>query len=590
MPTKYGTTPNNHIMEYKLDNALQQWYHYHLHHSIDNNDSRAILIEKLQQVLNVPHKPNMQRRYIQANIPLMPYDFNKTFHEIDTDLDILYQQLGHLANTIIAYFNYAQTNKRFLRQKLRQLSYMVNEFHLLAGQHYDNVVYITDNFTNTQLVDTKLSGSHVAQVLTDEGIVTLGLNNSHNVSDTASIYTFNGNGQAGNYHIISPDILEDDTETLPKNMFYLSTEDAHDDINAILDNQPETWFEYQMLNFPQSIKDQYPQYDFGWAHGKMQGDTLRLHIIIKLPEVQYINWIHLIPYLPSRYATGHISIYRLATSVDGDRYLPVYHHKPILHQDIDLLIIADPMLTDTPHDIRDLADSKMAGQGVWHFPTRQAQYIEIVLDQDEAFTENIGIERYDIVQQTTDHSKHQISPRQVHKEIQDGLPGEYEVSEDVSISKDIDIVEGWRYCIGIRDINIYNRDFKNTSTFTSVAHELNREIRAISIQVNEHIPDEFIDIPDDHNSWIQYYISFNDIDWHPISPIHHRELYGHRIPPKIYILNEHYRQDPTMAHGYLKTDGTPNRVRLKAVMARPSHLETYTPILENYTIRCVLKE
>lgn len=596
MPYKHRLASKNIVLEAKIMYALRYWMGYHQYYTVDNYDSITFLLDELRKVFDNPDKPILEPRPLRGNIPLMYYDLNKIFYETDADLDIIYKALNHLSNSMVSHFNYAQTNKSRLKQRLRKLSSMTNEFHLLSYQRYKNVHYISDNFNDTDKIDQEMITSRPAQVLTNEGVVTLGFDSSVNNSLKAKIERISGNGHLGNYHVVRRDVLNDNTNTLSRNMFYLAHEDPHDNPSTVLDNKPDTWIEYQMLNFPTDKKESYLGYSFPWATGKRHGDTLRMRMVIKLDTPQDVNWIHIDPYLPPGYALGKITVYSLGTSMDGIHYDPIYHYRPILHSDIDLIVVSEPHIIPDHVNINGMSDSKMAGQGIWNFSTRRAQYIEVILDQQESHPEEIGIPIYHRITTKRDsrgrtvETTTQITPREVSQEIQNDLPGRYPISDTTHIDKDIEVVAGWRYCLGLRDINIYTNTFADTSEIISQPHILEREIEAISLSVLERVPDEFIDVIETRNDWIQYYISLNDIDWYQISPVHHNVLTEDTIPPKIYTLNTHYYADSNERPGYIETDEPVHQVRLKAVFTRPEHLPSFTPILEEYTLRFVLKE
>ena len=586
----------NHILEQKIIRATHYWFEYHRRHTIDQYDSKAFLVDEMRKTFDQPHKPITYPRYLQSNMPLVPYEFNKLFYDIDGDLEILYNTFQRIANGLISHFNYAQTDKDRLRQHLRKISSMTNEYHLISTQRYKNIAYISDSFNNIDQVDHEFGSGLPCQILTNEGVVVLAFDSSKNLSPKASIESIDGNGMLGNYHVVRPDVLEDKSHMLPESMFYLSDDNPHDNPSDILDGRPDTWVEYQMVNITNTDKARYPGYDLSWAQGRRVGDKLRMRTVIKLNEPTNINWIHIDPYLPPAYNLSKITVHSINTSLDGISFEPIYPGRPILHTEIDLIVVSDPHVIPDHIYMNGFMGSKLVGQGVWNFPTRRAQYIEVVMDQAEAHDENIGVTRYSRISIKLDgtgqpvETKTQITQQEVSEEIRDGLPGKYPISETAYILKDVDSISGWRYCLGLRDVNIYSHTFAKSSEIITVPYKIDKEIQAIALEATERIPDEFVDDIALRNNWISYYISFDDVDWHPISPTHHRAITGHPIPPKVYTLNTQYYADPNEEPSYIETPEPVYQVRLKAVLNRPDDLLSFTPILEDYTLRIITKE
>lgn len=596
MPYRYSLVPKNPILEYKLQHALNHWAEYHKDHTIDQYDSNSTLVDQLHDTFNQPDKPLMYKRFIQGNMPLMPQDFDRTFYEVDKDLEILYGALNLISDNLISHFNYAQTDKLRSKNKLRRLSSMTNEFHLLAHQQYMNVNYITNTFSTTESIDYEFMSGLPAQVLVDQGVVTLGFYSSINISPDATVHKLEGNGQLGNAHVINPDIIEDESRALSHDMFFLEHKDPHDNPRNILDSKPDTWVEYQRVNIPNDIKQQYPEHDFSWATGQRMGDTLRMRLIIKLEQPTRINWLHIDPYLPPRYARGHITVHSINTSLDGIKFYPIYEHHPVLHTEIDLIAVSSPYIIPDFVQLEAEEHHKLASQGIWNFPSVDAQYVEIVLDQHKSTPELFGITVYEETRSKRDSdgilvtTSTRVPESSVSEEVQEGLPGQYNISDDVYIDKSIDVVAGWRYCLGLRDINIYHNTFAESSELVSKPHKFDKPIEAIAMHVSEYIPEEFIEDIGQRYDWVEYLISFNDVDWYPISPIHHRAFGDEHIPPKIYTINTNYYDDPNELPHNIQLPEDVYQVRVKIILHRPEDLELFTPLIEEYTLRVVFKE
>ena len=167
------------------------------------------------------------------------------------------------------------------------------------------------------------------------------------------------------------------------------------------------------------------------------------------------------------------------------------------------------------------------------------------------------------------------------------------VDVDQYIEKDMVAFEGWRYLIGIRDINIRKREFVQQSEIITKKFTTNKPIKKIMLYTNEIIPEEFLELGlEFRNEWIKYYISINDIDWFRISPMHHSQVGELTIPPKIYEINSTdsiEERNNQLNKGYINSKEDVYSVRLKIVFTRPTTITTLTPILEEYALKCVLE-
>ncbi len=148
-----------------------------------------------------------------------------------------------------------------------------------------------------------------------------------------------------------------------------------------------------MVNIPESYKKQAFYYDVEWAKGKEHDDLLRVKIVVQLPKNEVINWINLNPYHAAG-SPGTVNVYSIRTSNDGIEYQGLFQNDQfVLNQEIN----------KTPQSYRaedlfdgseNFAKTKFSGQGVWSFPSREAKYIEIVLEQPNSYKELLGQEAF----------------------------------------------------------------------------------------------------------------------------------------------------------------------------------------------------
>jgi hypothetical protein len=355
-------------------------------------EKNAIISKTLRRFFERVGKPlTIARRAEYGHLPYLE-DYNTTAQEIVNDVSVAYSELEHIGDFISEAFNYNQNEKTKLKNRISTLSSMATDFNLISNESENNVVYFKDSFTNYNNVDTSTSAGTVVNISTSEGIATLARLSSVDCNTRASIKIIAGNGEAGNYHIARrTQVISDDGDTIIRAK-YISDDDAHDDPMAIIDNRPDTWFEYQMINASDSSKTVTRGYDIKWAKGKEYGDKLRLRIIIDLGSTQNINWINVNPYIPEK-SSGTVYVYSIKTSVDGIDYESIKDNITTLNSEInrvphtydkDKIFVGNIQYND-----------KSSSQGTFCFPPRSARYIEVIMDQDQSYMETIGHTYYE---------------------------------------------------------------------------------------------------------------------------------------------------------------------------------------------------
>ena len=539
-------------------------------------------------------KPLFQARKAEAGQLPFIEEYEENNKEIDEDLNILFAELDIITRYLVEYFNYAQAEQKRITNMVQGINGLVGDLQLLSEENMPDTSYMKESFTGYDLVETNMTvEENRAQIATQEGILTLKRVGVINRSVEGKVRQVEGNGTAGTAHLVRRLGLDDNNEIEYK---FVSEQTPNDEVEAIIDGSPDSIFEYQMVNVPESFKEQGRRYDFEWAKGDKNEDVLRAKIVIELTTAEDINWININPYYPPN-STGRLNVYSIRTSEDGFEYKGLYS---------DGVYVLNSDLNTTPQSYRlddlftgsnNFDNSKFAGQGVWSFPTRKAKFIEIVLDQTGSYTELIGQEAYyKRNKNTTTWTR--IRKQEVPENIVQGKTGTYSSDSTTEIKKVIEATEGWRYVIGLRDIQVMSYEFVETSEYVSKAFTVseNDVISELILYANEKIPESYLEKIATTNDWIRYYVSFDDITWTEISPMHRQPVADKEsFPPKIISINgneadvdkvfELYRTNLTMKEN-------PKQVRMKIILSRPKDdgVNTTTPIVEDYAIKILTKE
>jgi hypothetical protein len=533
------------------------------------------------------------RQVVYGELPFLE-DYYENNKEMEKDLAILFSELNTIATYLVDYFNYSQSEKERIMTIVRGINGVVTDLQMLTEETTPNTVYLKESFTNYDNVDVDLTDiENRCMIHTEEGVLTLRRTGATNRSIGSKVRTIQGNGMKGTYYLARKISAETDYD----NYEYVSTQITNDSEDALIDGNVDTVYEYQLVNIPESYKKQASYYDVEWAKGDEHNDLLKLKIVVQLPEVQTINWIDLKPYHAAG-SPGTVNVYSVRTSADGINYKGLF-------QDDEFVL--SQQVNGTPQSYRaedlfdgseDFANTKFTGQGVWSFPSREAKYVEFVLEQPNSYKELLGQEAY-YRRKADSGSWTRIPKQEVPSNIVDEKYGIHTVNGDYEIKKVLETVEGWRYAIGVRDIQIMSFEFDEASEYISKPFKVEDGIKKLLLYANEKVPSIYKDTVSESNDWIQYAVSFDDIDWYRISPQHHQPV-NDSFPAKILSINDN---ESDIASAFelhkqnIKLGELPTQVRLKITMKRPEKskedeipLLNTTPMVEDFALKILTEQ
>jgi hypothetical protein len=146
-----------------------------------------------------------------------------------------------------------------------------------------------------------------------------------------------------------------------------------------------------------------------------------------------------------------------------------------------------------------------------------------------------------------------------------------------------EMIDAFRYMIGIREIRLPNCTFADYSEYVSRVFTTDEQITSIMLETEEYIPG-------DDPSVLQYFISVdNGSAWYPITPIQ-RSYEG---VYKYFINNDSIENLLTNHSDKFKAQNlsvltNTNQVQLKIVMKKPKSITNYdyaTPIVYSYKLK-----
>lgn len=283
--------------------------------------------------------PLFQPRLIQAGDPPDPDDFNANLQAVLDDLNIIFAELENVEGIILENFNYFVSESNRLNRKTKSVASKLGDLVLFSKNVLKNSLFFTDSFNNINRIDfnSNLLNSTQCEINQSEGIITLPVIRTPDSiikADEDPAINTNSNGTPGNNFELGQAL--------------------NNDIKAVLDNNADTWFEYERV-LPIDADDQVP---------------LVLDLTINLGESKILNFVRI---NPNNFGTRtQVEIDTIETSIDGTSFVSIKDEIPIpgfIVEDEENIFALSP------------STSKFAGQGLFTFTPRQAKYIHIVLRQ-----------------------------------------------------------------------------------------------------------------------------------------------------------------------------------------------------------------
>ena len=281
-----------------------------------------------------------QTTKILPGTPADPLQYNLFTNAINRDLEAMFSEVGALDRLITSGFNSIISEREQILQISRRTANKLGDYLLYADPSLGGGYFFGDSFVSADRVDvgSPLVDTEECFLGQDEGVILLPLDGNPD-RPKVSTYIINkpSNGNTGNN-------AEVDVS-------------GKDDLAALSDNEPNTWFEYDRITAYES------------------NQSLILDLTIVLEKISIINHININSI--NFGAPTPVSIIALETSKDGAEYQSVKDEVPIK----DFV----PVDEENTFSLSS-STSKYAGQGFYSFLPRKAQYIHVVFEQHSPYS------------------------------------------------------------------------------------------------------------------------------------------------------------------------------------------------------------
>ena len=357
-----------------------------------------LVFSKLRHYFTNLGKPSLILRPAPKYGPPVSDDYNSMMAEIKNDLDVVFTESDTLTQGVQADFNFSETERELLKNRLVQIEEKTRDFEIYYGKSIGgiDVLYARDAFKDTSKIDKEATQGALANISTAEGLVTLAISGAEDQAaggkldiipgqpvrpepEAAGLVGNESNGFAGNNHEVVP--LSDKEISAREDGFkyrFVGEENNHARLDAIVDHDSSTWFEYEAVNI--SDKDKQTTKGYGlsfqvtpdkkirWDFDPDPDGVLRLMLRFTLPEPRVINWISFNPYIPPNSGAMPAKVASIHVAQSDD---------------------AEPIRIDATLDESATGINEESVQ-VYSFPKILAKRVDIRLEQPSKFSAKIG--------------------------------------------------------------------------------------------------------------------------------------------------------------------------------------------------------
>ena len=263
---------------------------------------------------------------------------NTNIRDILLNLNILFESSDDLENTIIQSFNYIVAEADRVAKEIRKVSSSLLDYGIYTDNVSTGITYHTDSFNDSSKTERDISFINVSMA---------------SINDNVGSLTLAVKSDAESARRVSNIVLNDASNGLPGNNRQIGAQ-YNGDIAAILDSNPDTWFEYEVVANEDNART----------------EPLTLDMMLELEDIAVINSITIDP---NNFGTKNpIIIDAIETSIDGSAWTTIEQQSSALE-----------FLNESEESQFELSpsSSRYKGKGIFTFFPRNTRYIHVIFRQ-----------------------------------------------------------------------------------------------------------------------------------------------------------------------------------------------------------------
>lgn len=521
-------------------------------------------------------------KYRPAVSTPMSDEYNAMLIESYSDMEYIIKDCETLNKLVSQSFIDAELGRTMMANELAYISKKVMAIgESIAKNQPAGTVIFTELFSDLEMTGNKNSVKS-CHVNTSDGILTL-RQNSKSSASIAKVEIDNkiSNGFPGNTHCV---------DTLNNELHFVGQNGLRLNPHAIIDEDKDTWFEYELFSITDEVRKQCNSYGFEYDEGVSwinNEDILRLKLIVHLAANKTCSWVTITPYLSEIKGVKNCYLEKCEVITASNNLYEVAISQVL----DDTLVFPFPSQEISRIEFTFVQPSKYLTK-VGHFYYTLANTSSMSIFQDYEYSDmftridghkpSVGLlgAKYDPTTKwiTYADSDTELPSNEYIKDKLFTLP-----ESTISRKAGQEIIDAYRYMIGIREISLSSCTFEKYGEYVSKRFVTDKVITSITLDTQEYIPGDDPEI-------LRYYISLNGgTTWHQIYPIHraYQGIY------KYYVNNDSIENllvnnSTEKKSKNLSIVGEAKSIQLKIEMDRPTNIENgeySTPIVYQYKLK-----
>lgn len=454
------------------------------------------------------NKPGFQ--YRPAMYAPISSEYNSMISEAYNDMKYIIDDCQNLSQSLEQSFTDCELSRTMMQNNINYLAQKIdNIIESVQYNQTEGLVVFTELFNNSSSQgNRKQDGSCFMD--TKNGILILGYKACNYIPITGiTIDNEKSNGLPGNTHCVNTENSE---------MHFIGQDGLHNNVKAMYDGNLDTWFEFELFSIPEKTREQCNNYGFDYEEGvSWIGDgPLVLQMTIHVDGSYKGSWFSITPYLSNikgvnsciikecNIITLDNNVYKVAENISfNELKLFTFPGKNI--KEIKITLVQD--------------SSYLTQVGHFYFTDVNTKNMSIFQDFDTSDTYTrvegktpsvslLGV-KYDPTTQWVDYNN---STSDI--EASYAKSGLFTIPiSTIQKKAGQEIVDAYRYMIGIRDMSLKSYVFNDKGTFVSEAYTTDEPIDSVVLDVDEYIPGDNPEI-------LKYYLTFDGgVNWHQIYPM-----------------------------------------------------------------------
>lgn len=538
------------------------------------------LKEAIQQLQATLSRPNFKPRYADM-LPILE-DYHEMIDEILVDTRYLLSDCESINQSLTQSSAEQEEKRTTYINELRYLTQKISKIKEKITPTLNSQYYIVNNSFLEDKRGKTSNKNTLAYINQSNGVLMLPFTTSISYNEQISVEIMDGsNGVPGNTHV---------ADYLNGEMYYGGQTNLHLDLKAMIDGNADTWFEYEGFKISDSTYERCDGFGFNYDEGLswlIEEDGLILRLKLKLENPQFCNWLSLTPYLAEQKGIKAAYLTRCFLSDELGNNQEITQA-----QFFDETIV----LTFNPQEIS-LIILEFDQQYQYGVQVGHQAYFKTNASNFNAF-DSLNVEtsrRYNgplpsvqhlgltfepktkgFIHPSTDRTSHLSNEELIKKSLFQPMP-------DLEQAKSqLELVDAYRYSIGIKDINLAYYNFQDEGEYISEVFKTKDPITSVMLEVNDFIPSDIGEA-----KGIQYFVNFNEGEqWYPIVPVSRSYQGICQYEINNGNLDRYLRPSKkNQSQGMLTMFETIDRVQLKIVLTKTEDAEIQTPMVYDYRLK-----